>query len=216
MPNSLRLASRKVNPNPVALVLATVFLVSLLAVGGARAGGLPAAPTVRTDDRGAPEAKIDDARRALEQAAAEAEFASDTREIALLQRARNDLSAAIDHLGGLQRQRTQDLLNDLNQAMQRTGTKLGRLVSPGAEGFGPLVPSRQMLNGLATEALELQRNAPELQRLPNTIVVDVRHRRQPVEKAAEPAPSPIELANQEPLSWPLGYEAAWPQIRFRF
>jgi hypothetical protein len=114
MPNSLRLASRKVNPNPVALVLATVFLVSLLAVGGARAGGLPAAPTVRTDDRGAPEAKIDDARRALEQAAAEAEFASDTREIALLQQARNDLSAAIDHLGGLQRQRTQDLLNDLN------------------------------------------------------------------------------------------------------
>jgi hypothetical protein len=79
-----------------------------------------------------------------------------------------------------------------------------------------LVPGRQLLNGLATEALELQRDAPEVQRLPYTIVIDVDKTRQHVGTAEAPARDRIRLANQESLSWPLRFEAACPQIRLRF
>lgn len=203
----------------ITLVVASVFLTSLFAVDGVRAEALQPAPIVRTDVRTSneetPQAKIDDARRALEQAAAQADFASNSREVALLQRAHDDLSAAIEQLRGVQRQRTADLLSDLDQAMQRTAAKLGGHVSPSQEGFGPLVPDRQLLAGLATEAMDVQRNSTELQRLPNTIVVGAGQLQQPSGTGALLS-GPIELANREPLSWPLGYQAAWPQIRVRF
>jgi hypothetical protein len=200
--------------NPIVFALAAVFIALLVGAAAARAAVMASTPIAGTNDRDTPEAKIDDARRALEQAAAQADFASDAREIGLLQQAHDDLSAAIDQLHGLQHQRTLDLLSDLDQAMRRTAAGLGRLASPGGEGFGPLVPSRQLLGRLATEAVELQRNAPE-RRMPNTIIVDIGHHRTRVETGAR-APDPIGLANQQPLSWPLGYEAAWPQLRVRF
>jgi hypothetical protein len=199
--------------NPAVLAFATILLPLLLAANAVRAQDVPSAASVGTDNRETPEAKIDDARRALEQAAAQADFASDASEVALLQRAHDDLNAAVDQLQGLQRQRTLDLLSDLDQAMERTAGKLGRLVSPSGEAFGPLVPSRQQLNGLASEAVELQRNAPELQRLPNTIVIQSQPH---PEAGAVPGPDQIELVNREPLSWPLGFQGAWPQIRRRF
>lgn len=202
--------------NPVVLALATIFLALLLAANAVRAQDAPSAASVGTGERETPEAKIDDARRALEQAAAQADFASDASEVALLQRAHDDLNAAVDGLQGLQRQRTLDLLSDLNQAMERTAGRLGRLVSPSGEAFGPLVPSRQQLNGLASEAVDLQRNAPEVQRLPNTIVIDVGQSQPHPEAGAVPGSDPVELVNREPLSWPLGSQSAWPQIRRRF
>ena len=200
----------KVSRNRVAWVLATAFCVSLPGVGEAQSAVLPSASTVRTVNRDTPDAKIDDARRALEQAAVQVDFASDAREIELLQQAHDDLSGAIDQLHGPQRQRTLDVLSDLNQAMHRATASLGRLIAPGGEGFGPLVPSRQLLRGLATEALELQRNAPELQRLPSTIVVEVGGRPQQTESASARAQEPIRLVEQELLSWPLAHNAAWP------
>jgi hypothetical protein len=201
---------------PICLVLATVSFALMLAADLARAQDVPTTPAGRTANRETPEAEMDDARRALEQAAAQADFASDEREVALLQRAHDDLSAAIDQLQGLQRQRTLDLLSDLDRAMHRTAAELGRFVSPGEESFGPLVPSRQLLNSLATEALEVQQNAPELQRLPDTVVIGVGRPRQHERTADASARDPIEQADHEPLSWPLGFEAAWPDIAIPF
>ena len=132
------------------------------------------------------------------------------RQAQRLQRAHDDLSAAIDQLQGLRRQRTLDLLSDLDQAMQRRTAKFGNPLAPGEESLGLLVPSRELLNGLATEALELQRNVPAPRRLPNTIVVDVSQSPQRERTAEARAREPIEPADQELLSWPLGFEAGWP------
>ena len=176
----------------------------------------PSTPAVRTGERAKPDAQIDDARRALEQAAAQADFASDEREVALLQRAHDDLSAAIHQLQGARRQRALDLLSDLDQAMQRTAAQVGRFVSPGEKSVELLVPSRQLLNSLATEALELQRNTPQLQRLPDTVVIDAGQPRRPGATTAAPARNQIEPADRELLSWPLGFQEAWPEIAIPF
>ena len=192
------------------------WLIALLAADMAWAQVVPSPPSIRTANRDTPDTEIDDARRALEQAAAQADFASDEREVALLQRAHDDLSAAVDRLQGLQRQRTMDLLSDLDQALQRTAAELGRFVSPGEESFGPLVPSRRLLNSLAMEALELQRNTPELQRLPDAVVIDVARSRPHAGTAGAPPRNPVEQVDHEPLSWPLGFEAAWPDIAIPF
>jgi hypothetical protein len=180
---------------------------------------MPPGPAVAaTQAADAPGAEIGRATRALEQAALQANFASDARELQLLQQAHDDLSAVAGGLHGMRRERARWLLDDLEQAMHRADAQLGTLsspdLSPGQVGFGPLVPDRNQLGALAIEAQELERGEPVVHRLIGTTVLG---QAPPAEASAgAPASEALELANRELLAWPLGYEAAWPQIRVDF
>jgi len=199
-----------------AFALASILLATLLGASAGRAApAAAAAPTAASAARDTPQAKIGEATRALEQAALQADFASDARELELLQQAHDDLNAAADQLHGARRTRTTWLLEDLERAIQRTTAQLGPLSTPGGQGFGPLVPARGQLAQLATEAQELERGAPEVHRLIGTTIIGLTP---PGEGGAPLAPpmSPLDLENRELLSWPLGYETAWPQLRARF
>jgi hypothetical protein len=207
----------KPNGHRLSSVLASAFAFGWAVAAQAAqplAGQAPDASLAaqETASREEAEARIGDATRALEQAALQANVASDARELELLQRARDDLSAAVAQLHGTRRIRTGWLLDDLALAMQRTSTQLGTLVSPAGEAFGPLVPDRTQLAALATEAQELQRREPTMHRLIGTTIMGSA----PSENAAEPPRSPLDAENRELLAWPLGYETAWPQIRIGF
>src|SRR5258708_29691926 len=168
------------------------------------------AARVGDDAADAPAAKISDAARALEQAALQSQFASDAREVTLLQQAHDDLAAAVDQLHGARRTRTMWLLDDREQAIQRTATLLGPVISPVDDGFGPPVPSRDQLAQLAIEAQELERMAPEVHRLVGTAIIGTAPVREDTGVPPAPPRSPIDVANRELLLWPLGDETAWP------
>jgi len=196
--------------NRLVFALISALLAWPVCAEVARVQDVESAPVPGAEGGDGAQDSIADAVRALEQAALQADFASDAREIALLQRAHDDLSAAASRLKGAQRERTVQLLQDLDQAMERTTAQLGTLVGPGGESFGPRVPSRRLLARLATQAQELQRQAPEMGRLPNTIIVGTSRRQDHVAEPQTPRPSPIDLINREPLSWPLDFDSAWP------
>jgi hypothetical protein len=169
--------------------------------------------TSETVFRDEAEAKISDATRALEQAALQANVASDARELELLQRAHDDLSTAVGQLHGTRRIRAGWLLSDLEQAMQRASVQLGTLISPGEEGFDQVVPDRNQLAALATEAQELERREQTVHRLIGTTIIGLAL---PSQNASMPPRSPLDVENTELLSWPLGYETAGPQINIGF
>src|ERR1700730_17076149 len=158
----------------------------------------------------APAANIRDAARALEQAALQAQFASDAREVALLQQAHDDLAAAVDQLHGARRGRTKWWRDDLEQAIQRTATLLGPVMSPVDDGFGPPVPSRDQLVQLAIEAQELEGMAAEVHRLVGPGIIGTTPVREDASVPPAPPRSPIDVANRELLLWPLGDDTTWP------
>jgi hypothetical protein len=191
--------------NRLKLTLIAALLSGLVLADAARAA-VGAAPVL-----GAPadlaQARITDAVSALEQAALQADLASDAREAALLQRAHDDLSAARDQLHGTRRERTSALLQDLDQAIETTTVQLGALT-------GPLVPSRRLLAELADEAQDLQRQSPNMHRLPNTIIVGAGRPREPAAAGTMLLPDPMDEAQS--MSWPLQSARAWPQIDQQF
>jgi hypothetical protein len=198
----------------VALISALHFWAAGADAAEPAAGGAPT--VVGPDSRDAPEAKIRDAARVLEQAALQADFASDARELALLQQAHDDLTAAVDQLNGVQRDRARGLLDDLEHAIHGASTRLGALITPFAEPDDPPAPSRDQLAQLATEAQELERQSPTLHRLVDSVTVRSAPDRDADSVPPAPPPSPIDVANQELLRWPLGVQTVWPQIRYRF
>lgn len=175
----------------------------------AGAGILGIAALIQADRRSIAQAQISDAVRDLEQAALQWDFASNARELALLQQAHEDLAAAAKQLHGVQRTQTIDLLADLDHAIRRASTHLGPLLSPDGDTFGPLAPSRDQLAQLATEAQDLECNAPTIHRLRDTVSPSSTARDR---TGAQPTnrPAAVALAGEDPLSWPLGTQAAWP------
>jgi hypothetical protein len=192
------------------LALAAALLVPLAYSEAAQAAPVAAAAAVSDGAPDATAAKISEAARALEQAALQAQFASDARELALLQQAHDDLSAALDHLHGTRRTRTMWLLDDLEQAIQRSTTQLGPVTSPVEDSLGPRVPSRDQLAQLAIEAQELERQAPDVHRLVGTAIIGATQPREDTGAPHAPPRSPIDVANRELLSWPLGNDTTWP------
>jgi hypothetical protein len=129
------------------------------------------APVVPSAQRGPGQAQIDEAVRCLNQAALQWDFASNADVLALLRRAQDRLVAAAKLQDGQLRMRTDDLLADLNRAIERASTQLGTLSSPNGETFGPQAPGRNDLAQLASEGQDLERGAPLVHRL--LLTVDV-------------------------------------------
>jgi len=102
------------------------------------------------------------------------------------------------------------LLDDLEQAVDRTDALLGPVISPGDDGVGPPVPSRDQLAQLAIEAQELERMAPEVHRLVGTAIIATTPVREDTGVPLAPPRSPINVANRELLLWPLGNDTTWP------
>jgi hypothetical protein len=164
---------------------------------------------IQADRHAIVQAQISDAVRDLEQACLQRDFASNARELALLQWAREDLVAAAKQLHGVEHARTVDLLADLDHAIRRASTHLGPLLAPDGDVYGPLPPSRNQLAQLATEAQDLERNAPLIHRLRDT----GSHGSTPLDRTAvqrRNGPAAMTLAGDDPLSWPLGAQPAWP------
>jgi len=161
------------------------------------------------------QAQVTDAVRDLEQAALQWDFASNARELALLQWAHEDLAAAVKLLHGVQRTRTVELLADLDHAIRRASAHLGPLVSPDGNTFGRVAPSQNQLAQLATEAQDLARNAPTIHRLRDTVSLGSTDRER---AGAQPGTgaAALPLASENPLSWPLGSETAWRQVQVPF
>ncbi len=159
--------------------------------------------------------EIRSAVRSLEQAALQGNLASNTRERALLQSAHERLAAANKGLCCTQRARAVQLESDIDQVLVRDSAHLGPLVSPDGETFGPPAPSRDQLAQLATEGQDLVRNAPKVHRLQDTDTLDSSN--QAVDDVrSRPRQDPIDLANGDPVSWPLRGAATSPQFHFQF
>jgi hypothetical protein len=181
-------------------------LASATADAGA---GVGLARPIQADRRSNVRARITDAVRHLEQACLQRDFSSNSRELALLQWAHEDLAAAANELHGVQRARTIGLLADLDLTIRRASTHLGPLHSPDGDTYGPLPPSRNQLAQLATEAQDLERNAPTIHRLQDTIGPSPTAQ-QRTDAGPNSAAAAVALAGDDPLSWPLGAQAAWP------
>jgi hypothetical protein len=170
-----------------------------------------AAPLDRPDPAAT---RISDATRALEQAALQADFASNERQLELLQQAFDDLTVAVHRLHGAQRARVDGLLADLSHAIERASAPIGPVASPLGDAVGPPPPSRNQLAQLAIEAQEVERQAPTVHRLVDGTLVASNANRA---SAGSPDDATAnELNNQDPLSWPLRPERAWPQVHFQF
>jgi hypothetical protein len=159
-------------------------------------------------------AQISAAVRCLQQATLQWDFASNKDVLGLLRKAQDDLVAAARQQSGAQRMRTDELLADLNRAIERASTQLGSLSTPSGETFGPLAPSRNDLAQLASEGQDLERGVPLVHRLLLTVDVGSQNR------DASPAHTQIQqadfaLANSDLPSWP-ELQARWPQVHFRF
>jgi len=164
----------------------------------------------------AAQAQIDDAVGALEQATLQRDFTSNARELVLLQRAHDRLSAAAKQLDGARRDQTIALLADLDHSVQRASSRLGPLASPDGESFDPRAPSRNQLAQLASQGQYLQRSTPTLHRLLDGSGLGSASRPSAaVERRSAPqiwaAP-----ANADLLSWPAEMRATWPQIDWPF
>ena len=170
---------------------------------------------IASASRAAGSAQVSEAVRCLKQATLQWDFSSNADVLALLRKAQDDLVAAARQQRGVPRMRTDDLLADLNRAIERASTQLGTLISPGGETFGPQAPSRNDLAQLVAEGEDLQRGVPLVHRL--LLTVD--------DGAPDPSASAAHaqiqqadfaLANSDLQSWPPELQAQWPQVRFRF
>ena len=179
------------------------------------AGTAGAARAIQADRLSIAQGQVSDAVRDLEQATLQADFASNERELALLAQAHQDLIAAAGQLHGVQRTRTIELLADLDHAIERASAQLGPLISSTGETFGPSPPSRNQLAQLATEGQDLERGAPVVHRLLDTVDPGK------TSQQATPAQTQMEqaelaLAGKDLQSWPPDMQARWPQVQFRF
>lgn len=116
-------------------------------------------------NRGDPARRIRSAVRKLEQAALQLDFSSNERELELLQSARDRLALAIGGLCCAQRERAAGLQADIDHVIVRDASRLGLLVSPEGNEFGPPAPTRSQLAQLVSEGQELVRDAPVVRRL---------------------------------------------------
>jgi hypothetical protein len=162
------------------------------------------------------QAQIDDAVGALEQATLQRDFASNARELGLLQRAHDRLSAAAKQLDGARRAQTIDLLADLDHSVERASSHLGPLASPDGGSFDPRAPSRNQLAQLATEGQDLQRSTPAAHRLLDGSGLGSTSRLPTVGDRQSAAQIWAAPANADLLSWPAEMRATWPQIDWPF
>ena len=175
----------------------------------------PSAPVVPSFQREPGQAQIDQAVRCLKQATLQWDFASNADVLALLRKARDHLVAAAKQQHGKTRMRTDDLLADLNRAIERASTQLGTLSSPNGETFGPQAPSRNDLAQLASEGQDLERGAPLVHRLLLTVDLGSQDRHEsPAHRQIEQAD--FALASSDAPSWPPEPQSRWPQVHFRF
>ena len=161
------------------------------------------------------QALIQDAVRDLERATLQRDFTSNASELALLQHARERLSAAASQLKGARHEQTIELLADLDHAVQRAASHLGPVSAPAGETFDPRAPSRNQLAQLATEGQDVERATPMAHRLldGNGLGSMSRHTidAQPLTRQIATVP-----ADAGPPSQPLETRATWPQIHWRF
>ena len=153
--------------------------------------------------------------RGLEQAALQTDFASNDEELALLQSAHDRLLGAARSLCCAQRARALRLAADIDHVIVRDSARLGALVSPDGDSFGPPAPTRNQLAQLATEGRDLLRNVrpwhpivdSDDDALATSKTGDVR---QPLAKDS------FDLAFASPVALPPNARQAAPQFRFRF
>ncbi len=148
---------------------------------------------------------------ALDQAAMEHDFASNARDLVLLQQARDDLGAAAALLHGLPRTRAIELASDIDIALRWTSAPLGPLASPVGGDMGPPVLSRDQLAQLATEGQDLLRGGLTFDRPIDTGTGFGGER----PRRAGPAhtPPPLALQDTRPPAWPLRSTGAALQLR---
>jgi hypothetical protein len=159
--------------------------------------------------------QIAEATRCLEQATLQWDFASNADVLALLRKAQDDLVTAARQLHGRDRMQADELLADLNHAIEQSSTRSGRLASPSGETYGPQAPNRNELAELTTQAQDLERGVPFAHRLLVTLDPDSTDQR------ALPAHTEIQqadfaLARADLQSWPPEPRVRWPQVHFRF
>jgi len=161
------------------------------------------------------QSQITDAVRDLEQAALQSDFSSNARELALLQNAHERLSAAAKQLDGARRDRTIDLLADLDHAVQRASTRAGPPISLDEETPDWRAPSHNQLAQLATEGQDLERSTATAHRLVDGNGLGSTAR---PAKGAQPLTEQTSIApwNADLQSWMPDTRATWPQMRLRF
>lgn len=197
-------------PNRNEIFAAMLAALLLLWTSSAAAG-----PDDRSRSADAAQPHIDGAAQALEQAASQASVATAARQVALLRQAQDDLRAAQRQLDGRRRAQVAALLDDVQEAIEAADSQLGTLSAPDADAFGPLVPDREQLAELATEAQQVQRHESNVRRLIGTVIIGT------APPAAQP-PVPVRLAmviraaDEQALYWPYVAGMAWPQIRIHF
>ena len=203
------------------MVLAIAFTASASAGAGfaGRSAVVPAtAGAAEQSDRSLGwqpgRAQIRQAVGCLEQAALQWDFSTNARELALLHKAQGFLIAAARQQQGAERIRTDDLLADLNLAIERTSTHLGRLISPDGDTFGSQAPDHDQLAQLATEGQDLERGSPLPHRLLDS--VNVGPTRDPLPAHRQLEQSEIAQADSDVQTWPPDLPMRWPQVRFQF
>lgn len=153
--------------------------------------------------------------RRLEQAALQHDFASNERELQLLQSAHDELEAAIKTLCCGERERVAALESDIARALTEDSSYLGPLVSPDGEQFGPVAPSQSQLAQLVTEGQEVLRHAPTVERLRIAPGPDIAQG--PIgPPPASAGTSLAQLAAGGPVSLPTDSSATAAQFHFRF
>ncbi len=153
--------------------------------------------------------------RGLEQAALQADFASNAEELALLQSAHDRLQAAARSLCCAKRARSLRLAADIDHVIARASAHFGPLVSPDGDFIGPPAPSQNQLAQLATEGRELVRNVPTAHGFVDTDALELTA--PTPDGAKRPAgEDQFEMAGTNPLLWPPSGQEAPSQLHFQF
>lgn len=119
-------------------------------------------------NRAQSERLIERAVRDLQQAAREADFASNERVLALLQSAQDKLTRAAGPLLGERWLQVDRLLADIDHAMARGSAQLGPMVSPGGESLAPPALDHSGLATLVKEGQALTHHTAAFQAPPAT------------------------------------------------
>jgi hypothetical protein len=205
---------------------AATTLLALTGYADARAIGVEVVPPCissarshgsveRSDPQALAQTQIADAAGCLQQASLQWDFASNADLLALLRKAQGHLVVAARQLRGPRRIRTDDLLADLNRAIERTSTQIGTPIAPGGPAYGPRPPDHGDLARLAAEGQDLERRASPAQRLLVTDDVGA------AAQDASPAHRDIQqadfaMANSDVTSWPPDMQVHWPEVHFKF
>ncbi len=176
------------------------------------------AQVIQADRRRIAQAQIDDAVRELKQAAMQADFASNERELSLLQEAHENLLAAAGQLNGVQRTRAIELLADLDHVIKRGSAELGPLISSTGDTFGPPPPSRNQLAQLANEGQDLERGRRFAHRLLDAVDPGQTSQKskQVTRAQTQMEQAEIALGGKDLQAWPPDMRATWPRVHFRF